>query len=83
MPKLQFAKVKYGERDALRQRFREALHNVKFDGLFGSNIAAFTDEFKHTTNINDARWLYADSHYANVVIRINNDGSMSHIKEEF
>lgn len=67
---------------ATYRRIREALKNVAFDKLRGSDIVALDSDFLHTTNVNDARWLFSDSYYAAVIIRISADGSMVKLEKE-
>ena len=71
-------------REALLERFREAIGKARsdFDSLFGSEIAAFDSDFIHTTNVNDARWLFSDNRYDYAIVRINTDGSMTNLVRE-
>lgn len=73
-----------GEYNGILNQIWAALkeHKVKMDVQFGSELVALDGDFIPTTNINDARWLMADSYYAMILIRINNDGSMTHLKSE-
>lgn len=73
------------EHDKLTDQIKAGLtrHEAKLDTTFGSELAALTNEFVPTTNIRDARWLYADSYYACILIRVDPDGSMVHLKQGF
>jgi hypothetical protein len=80
--KLQKRKMPWQQYEALRDLIRSSLVNVEFDNVFGSHIVALTDEFQHTTNINDARWLYTDNQVGYSIVRIDNNGAMIHLGRE-
>jgi hypothetical protein len=80
--KLQFERTKDDLWDAMYKRIRQALKGVEFDHLHGSDIVALDSDFLHTTNVNDARWLFSDSYYAAVIIRISADGSMVKLEKK-
>jgi hypothetical protein len=68
------------QRDALRDQLYIGIGKMKgFNSRFGNRIVALDADFQPATNINDARWLYSSNYYDEAIVRINADGSMTHI----
>lgn len=81
--KFQRQTYSYEQRDALRKLLFIGVDKMEnFDNRFGSQIVALDGDFQPTTNINDARWLYSSNYYDDAIVRINADGSMTHINLE-
>jgi hypothetical protein len=80
--KIQKRTMCWQQYEALHDLIRASLRKVEFDRTFGSHIVALTDEFQHTTNIGDARWLYTDNEVGYSIMRIDNNGAMINIEKE-
>lgn len=68
------AKMTEREFDRIEDMLRANLPKG-FDKQFGSEIMAFDADMKPTDDIHEVAWMYADSYYACLLIRVK-DGVM-------